>query len=499
MNLNKLLLFASGLAIIIFFLTGKYACCFILASAAVCFFLNMQSRHFVPAAVLFLTPLERRAPVIPLSIENIVYAKYLITLFLILLWFLEYGKKRNFLKKRPFVRIWIFGFSLLVIITTIASYNYMISLKGILSLFIGFVTFILFYEYLSRVENIKKIFFAFLIITTALCLTVVLQYVIMKYNKLLFLEKFIISPDLRLFSRLENLLDVTSPVRVNGTFGHPNALGFYLIYLFFIILPALFIKMKNTSMKILTALAAFLCCLAIYATNSRSIIIGSALGTSVIFLFYFKKRFILPSIMAVLLISSIFLFVPFPQSSVEKYFRVKSGISERDIIWKTAWSFFVKKPFLGYGLDSYYFLYSELEGPPLAGDFNQFLLDLISIKKLGYIADNVVLWTRPTPHNMYLTALLDMGIPGLVFICAFFYYLFSSSVKLLMGLSGKPYSLLTAASATCTGLFAAIIFRGFFEFSGFYKQPFECTMLSLIIALLFVTQEAVHGEHEHAL
>ena len=475
-----------GLLAAVAFFLGEHLILFLLLGACLLLVLNTAHRDFAVILLLLSTPVERRIPFLPYDYWQIIFLKYIFILFLVIIWFLREKEICFPLKDRKYILLWLVSFFMLIVITTVNAMYIQVSLKGLLPLITGFLSFLLFYNYLQDRKNILKVFLGFLVITGGLSLVVILQYLVIEFGILTSLEKYILSPTVRLLVRMKYMQSVTTPVRVNGTFVHPNLLGQYLLFMFFMVTPMLLWKSKRKWIKALIVFVVLLCLAAIFCTNSRSVILGCIVGMTFV-LFIARKKIFYSGAIIGLCLTVIVLVSGFQRDRIDHYFRVHQGISYRGEIWSQAFHFYLERPLLGYGLDAYPYLYYYFAGAPLGNDYNQFIYDLVSIRRMGYIPDGLVSWANP--HNAYLTMLLDMGSLGLIFMLTFLFYILKKSITLLKHFKYQEEPFYYCAAMSCSGIIVSMIWRGFFDFSGFYKLCFESVIYSFVISLLFVLEE----------
>jgi O-antigen ligase len=458
------------------------------------FFFNHLKNDLLIFALLLIIPIERKLPFIPLNLRDFNICRYFLIIFVMFIWFLRQETIFFPFKDRKNITFWIVTFLMLCGITTLNSQNIESSLKGLLPVITGFFSFILFYNYFQSMTNIKKVYLFFILLTGWICLITILQYIIIKFNVLDFLEPLILSPKERSILRESWRIGGDMPIRVTGTFTHPNILGYYLLYSFFAIFPFLLMKISKTRWRIVFAVIFGMTLFSTFATNSRGTILGTFLGVAIILFFYNRKTFFL-LMMGSFAAFLVFAFTDFGSGILNNYFRLHTGISYRDTIWAYAWMFFTEKPLLGYGIDNYPYLYYTLAGPPLGNDINALIYDLMEIRDIGYIPDDVIYWANP--HNAFLTSLIDMGIPGLAFMLTFFAFLIKKSISVVASFtrnSIKDFRYVIAL--TCLGTFTAVFFRCFFEFSGFYKIVFESVLMSMAVSLLIILDENVIQDAE---
>ncbi len=283
--------------------------------------------------------------------------------------------------------------------------------------------------------------------------------------------------------------------RVVSSFGQPNYLACWLV----LVLP-LSLYLVWASKK-----RAAYCWLVVFVFQFITLILTGSRATFFIFLavlmgwlvwFLNKKRLL--SVKKILLISGVILvvligFLAFlthsNQTRLAEFTDIKKGsLAVRLNLYQTGWQAFLKKPWLGYGLENQKEAY------------------------VGYYKTDFALYARPNTysdraHNLILDILLTSGLIGFVFFVYFFYWIFNNLTKALkdrkygdfpsfLGLSLAAYlsSLLFNFSVTITNIYFWFIVALTFVISGQEiflvkneKRNFDLGRIILIIgtAILF--------------
>jgi O-antigen ligase len=184
--------------------------------------------------------------------------------------------------------------------------------------------------------------------------------------------------------------------RIYGSFFYPNSLAFFLVFIIAILLFQ-FSQSKKIETKLLCGLLTLTSFLVLLGTYTR----GAWLGGVLVFLTFGLVKFRKILLGGVLLIILMCLFVPVIQERVGDVLSLEpfSSLIWRIKLWQGMTDFFVQKPILGHGLNSFQVLSQDLQG-----------LSVLS---------------APEAHNDYLKLLVELGIVG------FILYL-SINIKLLI-------------------------------------------------------------------
>ena len=260
--------------------------------------------------------------------------------------------------------------------------------------------------------------------------------------------------------------------RITSSLGQPNFLAFYLLFT----IPITFYLLINLKNLFLRYLFSSLLALEIFIlifTHSLSGLIGFLFGILVYLIFLIKLKKIPKiniKILSLLIPFLIIIFIIFSGSFIYKakisgLINLSSGnIVTRLSYYKTAVKPIIKKPFLGYGLET---------------QDNIFLNDY---QETWSIYNNINSWPNRA-HNFFIDLFLTSGILGIFAYLFLFYAIIESVLKLIKHNKYKDLSVVIFVS-----LVAHVVALQFlFEFSvGFI---FFYLFLALLSVLLFLSEE----------
>lgn len=222
--------------------------------------------------------------------------------------------------------------------------------------------------------------------------------------------------------------------RFQGSIGNPAYVAAYLIFALFFSLYLLFSKKDNSKFKIsspnslslLGLMALFLVVFLLAATRGAFIGLMAAIFSALLFLAYsvkkWRKWLIIVGVILLTFVSIMVYFkdTPFvksiPGSRVFDISIFTKTFQDRMIIWKTAWNGFKDRPWLGFGPESFTYIFSRY-----------FNTDYFKP------AEGFGSWFDRA-HSIYLDYLTEAGILGLVsylsIFAVFYWQLFKSKVAL---------------------------------------------------------------------
>lgn len=284
------------------------------------------------------------------------------------------------------------------------------------------------------------------------CLAI-LQYVVMQFGVLRFLAELIIPKIDR-----DLMLTGASPelppwgYRSWGTFHHFNLLGIFLALAF----PIAAICMMGSRRRLdrqLYALAALLIVGGIFCSGSRGAWLNVSTGTAFLLILGVRripKAPLLPALAALCFLGLIF------QGEIRQYFRIGSGLSNRDIIWNNSWQMITERPLVGWGPGAFSRSYLDRFGFPSyieRGTAERELEFLGRIDLLDY-------WHA---HNLFLHNAAEMGLLAAVLVLLLFFFYFRALMRYrpLYGAHRSRDLLVSGCSAAVLGNFV----HSFFETS----------------------------------
>jgi len=204
------------------------------------------------------------------------------------------------------------------------------------------------------------------------------------------LKAFIVSSLIPLVVAIIQYFDGTGEVifgeffkRLYGSFFYPNSLAFFLVFIIAILL-FLFSQSRKTEIKFLYGLFFLILFLVLLGTYTR----GAWLGGVLVFLAFGLVKFRKVLLGGIILIALMCLFVPIIQERVGDIISLEpfSSLFWRIKLWQGMVDFFMQKPILGHGLNSFQVLSQDLQG--------------------------LSILPAPEAHNDYLKLLIELGIVG---------------------------------------------------------------------------------------
>jgi O-antigen ligase len=397
--------------------------------------------------------------------------RYSLVWLLFCFWFFQKvitGKKICWPEKW-FIYMVCFWLSLLLF-TTGHSVNLKLSLLIMIPYLNGFILVFIFVDFLSDQEEWRWLLDYVIWIGTFVSILAIVQYLIVQFGVLSFLEGWLIPPSHRGITFID-LANGRSQYRASGTFYHPNNLGVYL-GLLVPLASALGIEPRNSGKRRILYGISVLCMLfALYCSGSRGGILTSTLGLMILGIFTYRSTFI--NIIAIALVLSLLAF-SFSElrTPVLEYFRLAGGLSGRPEIWQKSFQLFLEHPFLGSGVGTLperylghfgFLVTSDLY--TLENEVYQVVLNAGEIVQANYSA-----------HNLYINSAVEMGfLAPLSYLCFIWLYL-----RGLLKAKGKTiiiYGIIGSASAH----FAHTIMEGYVMFT----NDTTTIMFALLIALGF--------------
>ena len=263
--------------------------------------------------------------------------------------------------------------------------------------------------------------------------------------------------------------------RVFSTFGQPNFLGAWLLFIIPLIIFGLFIWQKFLSRFFLILLLSGAILIFIF-TLSRAAwlgLVGEIFFFLIIFAWFKKRKWplfgsIILAILGILIVILINFYPPYFSAAPNVYERLKSfaylkqGSSQvRFWWWKDALDLIKKKPIFGYGLENQRLIYHYYYRPEIA-----------LYEKINTYPDRA--------HNEFLDLLLTSGIVGLLgylFLIDNAFYFGFKKIKQSLSLGFKVYGL---QFMILTGLFGYLI-------SNQFSFPVISTALYFWLFLSFIS------------
>jgi len=230
---------------------------------------------------------------------------------------------------------------------------------------------------------------------------------------------------------------------ISGTLSNPNLFGDYIVLSIFLTFFLITVE-REKYLKIVWIFLAVLNCYTLFLSLCRGAWFGFLMGLIFLSFFYFfnlnyKKRIIL--LFGILILSILILLASFNLKNIElsknsffdKIISINYNLNGRTEIWKMSFVAFKERPLLGWGTESFSFVYDK----NFKSSFSDFLLD-------GVYYDR--------PHNKVIEILVSNGIVGIISYLSIFSVIFYIIFKYIK----RPVSLFLAAF--CVSYFFQNIF-----------------------------------------
>mgnify|MGYP000100095229 CR=1 FL=1 len=231
--------------------------------------------------------------------------------------------------------------------------------------------------------------------------------------------------------------------RIYGSFGHPNFYGAFLAGLIPLAVAVVFESRLSRPLRWLALTALALALPALVLSYARGAIIGLVAG-AVIWLAVLRPRLAI----AVVVTTAIAAVVFAPASLKERFDPGASGsdVTLRSDIWSSALAIYAERPILGTGLDNFPVAYQEL--PSTTANAAQ-----------RRLLHNDLLLVPPHPQSIYLQALAEEGIIGLLVLLGF-----AGVVIVVLYRSSRTRDPVGRAIGASTGVaFVGLLVHGFLE------------------------------------
>ena len=356
-------------------------------------------------------------------------AVHLINFFLLAYLFIsKYGFEFSKYPKIPkqvtyFLLLYYFA----MIISTVLSGYFYAGMAKIARQSVFFVMAYIFFSFLKDYKDVKTFVYALLTVSVVIALSSVYEFS-QSGNQL---------ADLVLGARY----------RAASIFGGQDAATAFFI----LILPVLFaftFSKKYKEKRFLLATITTILILGLVLMISRSAVLAIFLSTLFIFLQLNKKLFIRIAIVSIIGIL-LFIFIQPLNDLVSMFFRIRSGLSQRDYFWQLAYNIIRDNPVFGIGPGSYKYLEFNYSPVLLNSWAGHVIIDL-HIAKDGSNGS----------HNIFLTFASDMGIPGIISLFYFIWLVVKMSVDTVKKArkNYEIYLLTLSVSAALVSMFIRCIF-----------------------------------------
>ena len=449
-----LLLPIIGVAIITLFGTWLHSIIFLLC----CGFLMLLYFKLDLATLMFLMfiPVMRLPGGLTPYVENF---KYIVGLTILLVWFIKKlslkETARYAVLKNPF-NLFVVGFSLLAIISTIYSTDVKWSFEMLTQRVLFSFLFLYFFIDIIRGKSyLNKIITALLFTGTVLGLLAMLQYAIIQFQILQGLGKFIMPLSHQGYvPLLEEGTFRIGAYRSVGSFFHPNLLGIYLA-MCLPIAVSLFVYEDKKNRWYLGVPILFMLG-GLVTSGSRGALLNFLIAFCVLFIVNRRNKKMLIFALSMVLIGSL-LFLMYPEI-VKEFLRLRAGIPFRRTVWLNAMEMFKKHPLRGWGLGTFAHHYILRYGLVSVMEPERILYEMTLIGKAAYLKS--FLQGTFAAHNIYISYAVQMGFLGVISILYFYLIYFKKVFHLLNRIACK-YS-----KALLAGFVAAVLgnmVHGFFE------------------------------------
>jgi len=259
--------------------------------------------------------------------------------------------------------------------------------------------------------------------------------------------------------------------RVFSTLGHPNYLGYFLVFTIPITLYETYLSVQknNIALQLWTGISLLFQVFALYLSGSRSAIIGIAGGLLLaLFIFLFRGTskkvnknigFILGGVFLLGVLLSILM--PSFSSALRLDRTNMRSVQSRLIVWQDTFNMIAKKPLFGYGLDTYALYFPEVKSK-----------ELLDLENYNQNADRA--------HNIILDTLQSVGSLGTVLYLALWGILITTSIKLITRKEKRKEGILF--TSILVGYCFALLW-------GFSVVTHDIYFFTIIALLCLITQE----------
>jgi O-antigen ligase len=304
----------------------------------------------------------------PLISINIISLNYnsLIGLLVFVAGIVYLSKERKRLPAMPSIYL-MASFILWALISLIWSPSFIDGLREFIRISGIFIIFAISFLIISNKSHFKILLKAFIVSSLIPLIVAITQYFAGK-GEVIFGEFF---------------------VRLYGSFFYPNSFAFFLVFVIAILLFQ-FSQSRKMETKFLYGLFALIPFLVVLGTYAR----GAWFGGVLVFFTFGLVKFRKILFGGILLIVLMCLFVPVIQERMGDILSLEpfSSLFWRIKLWQGMTDFFIQKPILGYGLNSFQVLSQDLQG--------------------------LSALPAPEAHNDYLKLLVELGIVGLILYLA---------------------------------------------------------------------------------
>ncbi|MFA7577180.1 MAG: O-antigen ligase family protein [Candidatus Muiribacteriota bacterium] len=349
-------------------------------------------------------------------------------------------------------------FILSMIISSLFSINYYMSIDRFLKIIIYFIIMWVAYENFKSFEDLSDLFF----------LTIVAGGVVSAYG---IFQYFGIDP----FFPPGQVLGNEGRLRIFSTFGNPNFLADYLV-LPFPIAFMYFIEYSKSIKGKIAGICFTLITTVLIFTRTRGAWLGAFFATLYILIIIFRYRrelftkflkiLFIVFIAIIILISSLMVFsktrepiIEMTQTVVAR-FTSSLTVLQRILMWRVSLSAWADKPLFGHGLHSFKAFYSEYQ----MKYFEKYTLDSGNPPWEHWLSSSAIDFRHA--HNDFVQFLSELGLLGFVAFCGFFAVSLYNGNKLLKENKAFYFNLGLNASLVCLAV------EAFFNFPFHRAAPF---------------------------
>ncbi|VAW49610.1 hypothetical protein MNBD_GAMMA03-273 [hydrothermal vent metagenome] len=448
--------------------------------------LAIKNIHAAIIIFFFLIPLERNNPFF--SLDELFIIKSILIFILFIVWFISklktYSILKNIFSDNNFTPFWIL-FLFLFVLSTLYSINITQSFRQLVLVISICFLYYIYCEVLQKKQIIKLSLWTLSITSAGVAVITILQYFIIRYHILSVLEPFLIPKRFQFQNILGGLTEIHKH-RSYGTFSHPNLLGAYLS----LCLPISFIfclMQKKIGQRVVTYCIFILLIIALFLSNSRASILSSTVSMSYIIFSLVKQKRKILSIFAVVTIIMILSVVSYSPLSeyFSNYLRLKSKISNRELLWVGAIDIVSNNKMLGTGPATFSMAYHALHGMPAANSPDFLVEDIYESRRVGKAMHQPKL----TAHNLFLQYAVNIGLFGPVLII-FFYFTYFKCIFSTLKIKNTNMFYRYLLIGTSSVVFGTLI-HGIFESSIFMEQPFQSYLFIYMVSLTMICKKKI--------
>lgn len=323
--------------------------------------------------------------------------------------------------------ILLFYFSMFI--SSIFSKYFIAGIEEIIKQSIFFLIIFMIYAFLDRMKFIRTVLYALIFATIIVTVSILYEYIQNGFNFINYVQD--------------------TQIRLTGILTNVNAAGSY----FGAIFPVSIVSIsffKDKRFKIPAIVLNVLLLLGVIITTSRSAYLSIII--SILFIsFMLNKKLFFKIILSVVIIILMIILIPQLNEFFSLFFRIESGISQRDQLWQLSFNMVKEHPLFGIGPGAY--SYEMLNYLPVL--LNSWVgQQFVILRDVTFGANN--------SHNFFLFFTTDMGVLGLLTSLVFpivFLKIGFDTLKKYAGKNDKLYIFTVGLVAAGLGLF----FRGIFE------------------------------------